>query len=162
MIFRTLPEGKITGKFNDDYSQVSQAIYTAHEGIDIGVAVGTKIIINQYDLLCVYTRISNTGYGCFVILQDLADKRLFYLVAHLSQIFCSKGKIATGCIGLSGATGGNGNNMPAHLHVGTYLLESTELWNVNNTGLFNKNWYFQQQFAVNPENILEKWKGKLK
>lgn len=149
------------GLFNEDYTGIPNAIYKAHEGIDFPVPIGTPIIT---DCDCIVISVVNgiTGYGKCIVLQDIKDKKLFYLAAHLSEIFVVHGQnVKNGSIiGKSGNSGGITGKIAAHLHSGTYIVETTDIWNDKNTGFYYSNKYFvNQKYARNPLNINERWKG---
>jgi murein DD-endopeptidase MepM/ murein hydrolase activator NlpD len=149
------------GLFNDDYSKIPNAIYRHHEGIDYPIPIGTPV---KTDKDCVVISVINgiTGYGKCVVLQDLNDKRLFYLGAHLSEIFIVKGQTVKdgSIIGKSGNTGGLTGQIAAHLHSGMYLIETTNIWDRMNTGFYySEKYYVNQKYAVNPFDETEKWKG---
>lgn|GEM_PF-6650244 len=152
---------KPRGLFNEDYTNVPNAIYKAHEGIDYPIPTGTPVVTDND---CIVISIVNgiTGYGKCVVLQDMYDKRLFYLGSHLSEIFVVKGQtvLKGSTVGKSGNSGGLTGKIAAHLHSGTYFVETTDIWNDKDTGFYYSRKYFvNQKFAVNPLKHSEKWKG---
>lgn len=155
---------KIIGKFNEDYTNVPDGLYTAHEGCDINCPSGTDLISDR-DCLVISVITGITGYGNCLVLQDTQDERLFYLAGHLSCIIIQKGQLvnAGDIIAESGNTGGRTGIIAAHLHTGTYLVETKEIWNKDDTGFYYSNkWLVNQKLAVDPMNHNTKWIGTLK
>ncbi|MFA5297291.1 MAG: M23 family metallopeptidase [Lutibacter sp.] len=152
---------KVKGFFNENYVGIPNAIYAYHEGIDFPVPIGTPIITDRESIVISAIK-GITGYGNCIVLQDIEDKRLFYIAAHLSEMFVVKNQVVKNgsIIGKSGNTGGKTGKIAAHLHSGTYIVESEDIWNDTNTGFYySEKYYVNQKYAVNPLNLSEKWKG---
>jgi murein DD-endopeptidase MepM/ murein hydrolase activator NlpD len=90
---------------------LTQNYHSGHNGLDIGVPVGTKVEATM-DGNVVYAGWNNQGYGNLVIVANGSYKTYY---AHLSSIPVSVGDTVTAgtTIGLSGNTG---NSTGPHLH----------------------------------------------
>jgi murein DD-endopeptidase MepM/ murein hydrolase activator NlpD len=91
--------------------RLTQNYHTSHNGLDIGVVVGTPIRTTM-DGTVIHAGWNNQGYGNLVIVEN-GEYRTYY--AHLSSIPVSVGETvrAGNTIGLSGNTG---NSTGPHLH----------------------------------------------
>lgn len=91
--------------------RLTQKYHSGHNGLDIGVVVGTPIRTTM-DGKVVHAGWNNQGYGNLVIVEN-GEYRTYY--AHLSSIPVSVGDTvrAGTTIGLSGNTG---NSTGPHLH----------------------------------------------
>jgi murein DD-endopeptidase MepM/ murein hydrolase activator NlpD len=93
------------------HGPLTQGFTSSHNGLDIGVVVGTPIH-SSMDGKVIYAGWSPIGYGNLVIVQN-GDYQTYY--AHLSKIPVTNGQTvqAGSVIGLSGSTG---NSTGPHLH----------------------------------------------
>ncbi len=152
------------GKFNEDYSTVPNAIYTKHEGYDEASPYGSKVKCNiNGNVITAVER--PDGYGKCLVIQDITDRRLFYLGGHLSQILVKLGQpLKPGdIVAFSGNSGGFRGIAPIHFHLGVYFVESTLIYDKGGLkGLYNSNGFLNQQFAVDPFDHAIKWLGKRK
>lgn len=102
---KPVPSGRpVSGRLTQQY-------HGGHNGLDIGIPVGTPII-STMDGRVVHAGWNTQGYGNLVIVEN-GEYRTYY--AHLSSIPVSVGdSVAAGTtIGLSGNTG---NSTGPHLH----------------------------------------------
>ena len=102
---KSVPSGRPVG------GVLTQNYHTGHNGLDIGVVVGTPVKTTM-DGTVIHAGWNNQGYGNLVIVQN-GDYKTYY--AHLSSIPVSVGdSVKSGTtIGLSGNTG---NSTGPHLH----------------------------------------------
>jgi murein DD-endopeptidase MepM/ murein hydrolase activator NlpD len=91
--------------------RLTQSFHTGHNGLDIGVVVGTPVKTTM-DGKVIHAGWNNQGYGNLVIVEN-GEYRTYY--AHLSSVPVSVGETVSAgtTIGLSGNTG---NSTGPHLH----------------------------------------------
>ena len=112
--FPTSPRGRVTSGFGARSSPGGVGS-TNHDGIDIGVPVGTRVVAANGGKV---TRAGeNGGYGQYVEIQHAGGLVSFY--GHLSQIKVRSGQVVDrgDVIALSGNTG---NSTGPHLHFGMH------------------------------------------
>jgi len=146
-----------SGDFNVDYTDTA-SVYTHHEGVDWAVPIGTDVVA-QREMKVVYVRDTDaapgTGYGKYVILQDVEKPELFYLGAHMDTITVTVDDVvkAGETVGTSGDTGAGG----AHFHTSTSIISSG---NYSDYRYSNNN--IRADKMVNPYDHTVTWEGKVK
>ena len=146
----------ITGGFMRDYTNISNAVYSHHEGIDWATPVGTNIVTHYAGVVeLIRNDPPSPSLGKYIVIRDRNNRQLFYLGAHMNNFEVSEGdNVEIGdIIGTSGATGIGG----AHFHTSTSLVPSEQLYG----GFFRSSGPVNTDYIVDPNNHNVRWTGRI-
>lgn len=153
---KTLPAGTAfyrpteSGKVTSEWGYRSLLGRSWHEGIDVGVGVGTTVYSVANGMVAMVVRYS-CGGNMVVIHHNINGKTYTSVYAHLSSVSVSKGQSVNRntIVGYSGGSAGGYDQCTtgAHLH----LTIATGLYGVDYYDWLNQ---LNVQYSINPRSVI--------